>query len=171
MSIKDVPKTPTTDLHSGDGKIESQLSPQTITALSQMSPDELRSTSTALDNIAQTLQNNLDGQANKKNSITTNLIDLTDEIAVVSDPQSALINSSVSTVSDGMRSVKGADKQEVLAAGSLARETTPDAHAIRRFEERKAALVSGKISKRMTDMIKAIAIVNAMKSAIDKKLE
>lgn len=171
MAITDIKKTSTSDLHAGDGQLEAGISPKTTAELDQMTPEELRSTRDSLDTVAQTLESNLSNEAKKKSSITTNLVDLSDNaIKVVADPASTAINSATKTISNGLRSMRSSDRQKVNEAGSLARETTPDTNAVSKFERAKAALVSGKISKRMTDITKAIASVNAMRSAIDKKL-
>lgn len=171
MGIADVKKTQTSDIHAGDGQIESNISPKTVAELDQLSPDELRSTRNSLDTVTQTLESNLTNEVKKKNSITENLVALADDtVKVVTNPASSAINSATSTISNGLKSMKSTDKQKVNEAGSLARETTPDPNAASRFEKAKAALASGKISKRITDITKAIANVNAMKSAIDKKL-
>lgn len=169
--LKLIKKAPASDVHGGDSQLESKTSPQTEADLDQMTPDELRSTRNSLDTVTQTLESNLSNEAKKKSSITKNLEDLADDsIKLPTNPAAGLLNSANKTISNGLRNMKSSDKQKVNEAGSVARESTPDPNAVSRFERAKASLVSGKISKRITDITKAIASVNAMKSAIDKKL-
>ena len=157
------------DFHAGEAQLENPASRETENALDQMSQDELKGLKSSLDNVSANQEELLQEKAEKRRKISTNVVVLSSSKVKV--PASNLPDPGKTSQSLALKlpDVKTTDVQNVRVAASQS-QTVRTPESTEKFEKEKGALVSGKIAQQSTDIVKSIADVNGLKSAVAKRI-